>query len=394
MSASRRPAVPVLVRRAPHLVAYWSGGRLVFENYSAGVRVTGSPVMLEVLALFDDWRDPVRTGTRLPAYTPSSFRRAVAALLKHSLLERSDRPPAVADRAFESWKSWHPAAGLLHFSTKDLPYQPAARADRALRAQAKRHPRPAPVKRYPAAAQIALPAPKTAGEFARVLFERRTWRRFSTRPVPMSALGTLLGLSCGVQYWVELPGVGRLPLKTYPSGGAQHPLEVYVLARRVEGLAPGLYHYAADTHRLERLRKGASSRQIVGYLPTQWWYGSASALIIITAVFPRLQWKYQFSRGYRAVLTEAGHLCQNLCLVATWLGLAPFCSLALADSLIERDLGIDGVSESVLYAAGVGMKPARTDWAPRPASPQPRSGEGGPTPPALRRIRNAVGRGR
>jgi len=31
--------------------------------------------------------------------------------------------------------------------------------------------------------------------------------------------------------------------------------------------------------------------------------------------------------------------------------------MALADTTIERALGIDGVSESVLYAAGAGKKP-------------------------------------
>ena len=74
----------------------------------------------------------------------------------------------------------------------------------------------------------------------------------------------------------------------------------------------------------------------------------------MTAVFPRTMWKYQFARAYRVVLLDAGHLCQTFCLVATWLGLAPFCTAALKDTLIEEDLGIDGIRESVLYIAGVG----------------------------------------
>ena len=43
--------------------------------------------------------------------------------------------------------------------------------------------------------------------------------------------------------------------------------------------------------------------------------------------------------------------------MATWLKLAPFCTMALADSKIEKDLGVDGITESVLYAAGVGVRP-------------------------------------
>ena len=56
----------------------------------------------------------------------------------------------------------------------------------------------------------------------------------------------------------------------------------------------------------------------------------------MTAVFPRTMWKYQHVRAYRVVLLDAGHLCQTFCLVATWLGLAPFCTAALKDTLIEK----------------------------------------------------------
>ena len=72
----------------------------------------------------------------------------------------------------------------------------------------------------------------------------------------------------------------------------------------------------------------------------------------MTAVFARPQWKYPASRAYRVVLIDAGHLCQTFCLVATWLGLAPFCTMALADTKIEDDLKIDGVTESIIYTAG------------------------------------------
>ena len=79
--------------------------------------------------------------------------------------------------------------------------------------------------------------------------------------------------------------------------------------------------------------------------------------ICLTAVFQRTQWKYDYPRACRAVLAEAGHLCQTFCLTATWLGLAPFCTAALSDSKIEKDFRMDGVDEIVLYAAGVGTRP-------------------------------------
>jgi SagB-type dehydrogenase family enzyme len=91
------------------------------------------------------------------------------------------------------------------------------------------------------------------------------------------------------------------------------------------------------------------------YCANQPYVAQASALFIMTGVFARSMWKYRHPRAYRVVLLDAGHLGQTFCLTATRLGLAPFSTAALKDTLIERDLAIDGISESVLYVTGVGM---------------------------------------
>jgi hypothetical protein len=45
--------------------------------------------------------------------------------------------------------------------------------------------------------------------------------------------------------------------------------------------------------------------------------------------------------------------------------------MALADSRIERDLALDGISETVLYAAGVGVRPPGVTMASKPAGYRP-----------------------
>jgi len=364
-----RKPTGVLYRRSAHLVSYWEKERMIFENYATGVRIAAEPIACEILRLFDEWRPAELVFLRLREFTALSLKKALRELCRYSLLERRDRLRNRAEQAMLTWRQWNPSAGFFHFSTKDTPFtsEPAGIA-RLLRQRARKWPVPPPIKRYPRARQISLPAPRTGGEFPKVMLARRTWRRFSTRPIQLSELATLLKLTWGVQQWVRVPGIGRLALKTSPSAGALHPVEPYLLALRVTGLPAGLYHYAADTHRLELLKAGASSRQIANYLPAQGWYGSAAALMLMTAVFPRTQWKYWSPRAYRTVLLDSGHLCQSFCLVATWLGLAPFCTMALADSRIEKDLGVDGVTESVIYAAGVGSRPRALAWAPSPPS--------------------------
>jgi SagB-type dehydrogenase family enzyme len=171
----------------------------------------------------------------------------------------------------------------------------------------------------------------------------------------MERLSALLHYTWGVTGFTSHWLLGALPLKTSPSAGARHVCEVYVLALRIKGLSCGLYHYASDRHVLECISTDVSLGKATEYCAGQAWVEDGAALFLITAVFSRSMWKYRFSRAYRTVLADAAHLCQTFCLVATHLGLAPFCTMAVKDSVIEQDLGIDGITESVLYVAGVGL---------------------------------------
>lgn len=220
---------------------------------------------------------------------------------------------------------------------------------------------PRPVKRYPNAGRTALPPP-TFTPVTDVLLTRRTSRRYSSVPVTLSELSTILALSAGVQQWATT-GAGEVPLKTSPSGGARHPIECYAVVRTVAGLKPGIYHYRADRHVLERVRGPVSLERMRAYVPKSEYFAKASAMVFFTAIFERQLWRYPYSRAYRAALIEAGHVCQTFLLAATSLGLAPYCLLGLADTLVEQDLGIDGITESVLYCAGVGRPPRGKSWA-------------------------------
>jgi SagB-type dehydrogenase family enzyme len=356
----------VVCRRSPHLVCYWRGADFIIENYATGVRVKAPPLTFTILALFDDWRSIETVLAANPVVARDALRALLTPLLRHSILQRADAKPSPRERAMGLWDAWNPAAGFFHAATRDLQFTDMDTQVRQLRAQSRTEPMPDPVKRYHRVRVIPLPACGITTEFPRVLLSRRTWRRFSRGPVDLSSFGTLLGLTAGIQQWANADGEGRVALKTSPSGGARHAIELYTLALRVKGLPPGLYHYAADVHALELIESKVTRRRVDGYLPNQPWYKPAAAVVFFAALFPRELWRYTYARAYRAVLIEAGHLCQTFCLTATWLGLAPFCTMALADSVIEKDLGLDGITESVLYAAGVGARPAGAEWAPPP----------------------------
>lgn len=350
---------PPAFRRSPAVTAYWIDRRLILQNYATRTAVLATPAAVEVLHFCAEWRTAPEIIKHLGRFEAVSIRRLVRSLAAQWLLHRSDRAEDPRERAAAAWRTWNPAAGLFHSATRDVSYaNDPAGFERRLRRKARTTPVPAPTKRYHGVATVTLPTATVAGDLPEVLLRRRTWRDFSTAPLEIGALATLAGLTWGVQRRDTIRGQGPVVFKTSPSGGARHPIEAYVAVRHVRGLPRGIYHYDADGHRLERLRRGTTSGDIQKMLGGQAWFKDAAAVFFMTAVFAREQWRYGSPRAYRAVLIDAGHLCQTFCLVATWLELAPFCTMALADSTIERALGIDGISESVIYAAGVGTRKA------------------------------------
>lgn len=361
-------------RRCPFVVGYWRGARLIAYNYARGTATEIAPALWQVLHLCDRWRtvEQVRQALDVSKARAADFVRALTA---YGLLNRSDAPVDPREQAMAAIDEWNPFAGLFHSATRHVRFLPPGPAARLMRERARIRPMPRPVKRLAGKATVRLPSPGSRGEFPGVLTARRTWRRFGAAGVTLAELATAIGLTGGVQQWLPTP-FGRVPLKTSPSGGARHPIELYVCARNVTDLPAGLYHYAADVHRLERMRGGDQIDRLRVWMPHSEYFTKAAFIVVLTAVLDRQVWRYPYARAYRAALAEAGHVCQTFCLTATWLGLAPFCLMGLDDAAIEADLGIDGVRETVLYVAGAGSRPRGSTWAPRPrgtlhATPNP-----------------------
>jgi SagB-type dehydrogenase family enzyme len=344
------------VRRANSLLTYWQEDRLCFHNFATRSTVAANPAAIDVLGFFDNWRTSEAAIAHFEQFTPGSVRHTIRELLLHQLLVSEGSPEATRDsRIAKEWSAWLPEASF-HFSTKDAPYVPSDWSLEQRRATLANTPPPPMFKSVKGAAKVKLPTRSFPdSEFIRVLRGRRTHREFSDQPVALGSVSQLLSLVWGVTGYLYSPLFGRLPHKTSPSGGARHPGEVYLMALRVNGLKRGLYHYHPTRHSLETIHSYATAEKASRYCADAPHVRKAAALFLMTAVFSRNMWKYQNPRAYRVVLLDAGHLCQTFCLVATWLGLAPFCTAALRDTLIERDLGIDGIRESVLYVAGVGL---------------------------------------
>ena len=112
----------------------------------------------------------------------------------------------------------------------------------------------------------------------------------------------------------------RQRLRAHPSGGALYPIETYLVALAVEGLAAGVYHYHAPDNCLEPVSLGARPDQFGPLVLTATARLDAAALVVLSARWEQPIAKYG-ERSYRVMLLDAGHVAQNLLLVATALGL-------------------------------------------------------------------------
>jgi putative peptide maturation dehydrogenase len=212
---------------------------------------------------------------------------------------------------------------------------------------------------------IALPAPSRT-TFDDLLQQRSTCRNFDAQAsIPLAELASVLHRVFGAHARQELePGAFMLK-KNSPSGGGLHPIEAYVFAQRVDGLAAGLYHYQCLQHVLEPMA-GPIEEELAAHahelVAGQAWFANAPVLLLLAARFQRNFWKYRrHPKAWKVIQLDAGHLSQNLYLSATELGYGAFVTGAINDCCAERLFGLDGISTGAIAVFGFGKRAAETE---------------------------------
>jgi SagB-type dehydrogenase family enzyme len=210
--------------------------------------------------------------------------------------------------------------------------------------------KPDTYKNYPSANifSFSRKVPTKSLSFVEVLESRRSVRSFSPKPLSLDNLAFLLWASTGVQRTES-----DYEFRMAPSAGALYPIETYLVVNNVEGLEKALYHYNIEAHALEELKAGDFIGKMVHAALEQKRCAEAPVVLIWTAVFERMKWKYA-QRGYRYVYLEAGHIAQNFALAATCISLGSCQIGAFFDDEVNQILGVDGVEESAIYLSIVG----------------------------------------
>ena len=217
-------------------------------------------------------------------------------------------------------------------------------------------------KQYPRRKQIQLPEPtESLGSLQAALVARHSERTPSQRVCDHSLLSSLLWYSAGInerypRYPAQKKWDRRQHAKTtrrhYPSSGARYPLEVYVVSYEIDGVSRGVYHYHVLNHALEEVLRGDqlpdNFHQLFTDTPT---VPMPKITFLVTAIASRNVMKYR-DFGYPSLLFEAGHLMQNVHLVAAALEVHVHPFYAFNYEVLHSQLDLDD-DELLLYATNV-----------------------------------------
>ena len=212
------------------------------------------------------------------------------------------------------------------------------------------------VKDYSSYRALPLPTPRRlAGGLIDALASRRSEARYGA-PLQADELATLLHHALAVNHHkvpTQLPHL-TLRLKPFASGGGLYPVEFYLLTPRVDGVDAAVSHYDSRNGGLRVIRDGLPLTTLNRIMTSPFGEGQEpAAVLFMTGVFQRATNKYG-NKGYKFAMIEAGAAGHTVQLVATSMGLKTTFWNAFYDDEVERLLGIDGVTESVITAVLIG----------------------------------------
>ena len=179
---------------------------------------------------------------------------------------------------------------------------------------------------------------------------RISHRQIRSQPLTLEELSFLLWATQGIRQRVNETTARR----TVPSAGCRHALETYLCVLNVAGLDPGIYRYLPLEHQLLfEFSEQELSDKIVTAALGQIFTGKAALVFIWTAVPYRMEWRYDLA-AHKAILLDAGHVCQNLYLACAAIGAGTCAIAAYHQEITDQLLRIDGRDEFTIYMAPVG----------------------------------------
>lgn len=214
---------------------------------------------------------------------------------------------------------------------------------------------------YPEGETHALPPPHTPGmELGESILRRRRVRVYTGDSVTFPELSTLIVHATGVTGAADVSLTDgeseSFHFRATPSGGGLYPIELYVAAIKVDGLAKGIYRYSPRRNELVEHSPARAISPLLNSISTpddQLNVAGAAALLLFGAMPWRSMRKYG-PRGLRFVFHEAGAMAEHVHLTSTALGLGSTDCSSFYDDKANRVLGFDGQYRTLIHMILVG----------------------------------------
>lgn len=218
---------------------------------------------------------------------------------------------------------------------------------------------PAHVRRDGTPWGVVAREPAAAVSLGDVLRNAMPINRFEGRPARGSEILPALRIGFGVQR--TMGGLlGPHQLRPYPSGGARHPFEMYLVSKGLDDVPVGVYQFDPVAGELVALDEHGHVAAIDDACFGKGGIRSASVVLVLTCRWLRHSWKYRYARSYRMLMLETGHVVQAVTLAMIRNGLNVYHCPSIDDALIGNILALgDDCAEGPVYALGLGHGGAR-----------------------------------
>jgi SagB-type dehydrogenase family enzyme len=174
------------------------------------------------------------------------------------------------------------------------------------------------------------------------LAARRSVRGYTNQALTLAEVGQLLWAAQGV----TSPDGKR----TAPAAMHRYPLEVVVVAQKVDGLPGGAYRYVPANHSIERLIAARPGVPLLAASTTQTQVRSAPAVFVISAVYERMG---SGAKNRTWTDYEAGLASENLLLEAVALELGAVVTGGIDPASVREAVKLTG-EEQVIVVIPVG----------------------------------------
>jgi SagB-type dehydrogenase family enzyme len=196
-----------------------------------------------------------------------------------------------------------------------------------------------------------------------VIRSRRSVRNYSGQPISLEHLSTILFHCGGISGQTPLAGVNetaflgddpQIDLRVTASGGAMYPIDLHLVALKVQELPVGVYRYVPKNHALKFVGSASGipdPRMAAQFFPIE--VEKAGFLIgYVYNLFENARKYGDMALGFAMI--EAGAIAAHVHLLCTALGLGSCDVGSFSKRHFERLFDTDGISRHIIHLTVVG----------------------------------------